>query len=455
MSKVKKIFACNSCGATFSKWSGQCADCKEWNSIHEELLIKESPKESLKNSWSDKQKNPTPLAIQEIQSGSTLRKETFDKELNRVLGGGIVDGSLILIGGEPGIGKSTLMLQIALRIKEKVLYVSGEESEEQIKMRSDRIESGKHDCFVLADTNLSNILHHAKQLQPSILIIDSIQTLQSPLIDSAPGTVSQVRECAAEIQRFSKENNIACFIIGHITKDGNIAGPKVLEHIVDVVLQFEGDSNYTHRILRTIKNRFGSTADLGIYEMNANGLREINNPSELLISPKNENLSGCTIAATLEGIRPMLIETQALVSHSIYSTAQRSATSFDLRRLGMFLAVLEKRCGFQFIGNDVFLNIAGGIKVSDPAIDLAIIAALISSLEDHPIPQNFCFAGEIGLSGEIRTIQRVENRILEANRLGFEKIFIPKQNMKGLDLSKLDIEVIGLGKIELLYKALF
>lgn len=455
MSKVKKIFACNSCGSTFSKWSGQCADCKEWNSIHEELFIKESPKESLKNSWSDKQKNPAPMAIQEIQSGSTLRKETYDKELNRVLGGGIVDGSLILIGGEPGIGKSTLMLQIALRIKEKVLYVSGEESEEQIKMRSDRIESGKHDCFVLADTNLSNILHHAKQLQPSILIIDSIQTLQSPLIDSAPGTVSQVRECAAEIQRFSKENNIACFIIGHITKDGNIAGPKVLEHIVDVVLQFEGDSNYTHRILRTIKNRFGSTADLGIYEMNANGLREINNPSELLISPKNENLSGCTIAATLEGIRPMLIETQALVSHSIYSTAQRSATSFDLRRLGMFLAVLEKRCGFQFIGNDVFLNIAGGIKVSDPAIDLAIIAALISSLEDHPIPQNFCFAGEIGLSGEIRTIQRVENRILEANRLGFEKIFIPKQNMKGLDLSKLDIEVVGLSKIELLYKALF
>lgn len=455
MSKVKKIFACNSCGSTFSKWSGQCADCKEWNSIHEELFIKESPKESLKNSWSDKQKNPAPMAIQEIQSGSTLRKETYDKELNRVLGGGIVDGSLILIGGEPGIGKSTLMLQIALRIKEKVLYVSGEESEEQIKMRSDRIESGKHDCFVLADTNLSNILHHAKQLQPSILIIDSIQTLQSPLIDSAPGTVSQVRECAAEIQRFSKENNIACFIIGHITKDGNIAGPKVLEHIVDVVLQFEGDSNYTHRILRTIKNRFGSTADLGIYEMNANGLREINNPSELLISPKNENLSGCTIAATLEGIRPMLIETQALVSHSIYSTAQRSATSFDLRRLGMFLAVLEKRCGFQFIGNDVFLNIAGGIKVSDPAIDLAIIAALISSLEDHPIPQNFCFAGEIGLSGEIRTIQRVENRILEANRLGFEKIFIPKQNMKGLDLSKLDIEVVGLSKIELLYKTLF
>ena len=395
------------------------------------------------------------MAIQEIQSGSTLRKETYDKELNRVLGGGIVDGSLILIGGEPGIGKSTLMLQIALRIKDKVLYVSGEESEEQIKMRSDRIESGKHDCFVLADTNLSNILHHAKQLQPSILIIDSIQTLQSPLIESAPGTVSQVRECAAEIQRFSKENNIACFIIGHITKDGNIAGPKVLEHIVDVVLQFEGDSNYTHRILRTIKNRFGSTADLGIYEMNANGLREINNPSELLISPKNENLSGCTIAATLEGIRPMLIETQALVSHSIYSTAQRSATSFDLRRLGMFLAVLEKRCGFQFIGNDVFLNIAGGIKVSDPAIDLAIIAALISSLEDHPIPQNFCFAGEIGLSGEIRTIQRVENRILEANRLGFEKIFIPKQNMKGLDLSKLDIEVVGLSKIELLYEALF
>ena len=418
-------------------------------------MIKESPKESLKNSWSDKQKNPAPMAIQEIQSGSTLRKETYDKELNRVLGGGIVDGSLILIGGEPGIGKSTLMLQIALRIKDKVLYVSGEESEEQIKMRSDRIESGKHDCFVLADTNLSNILHHAKQLQPSILIIDSIQTLQSPLIESAPGTVSQVRECAAEIQRFSKENNIACFIIGHITKDGNIAGPKVLEHIVDVVLQFEGDSNYTHRILRTIKNRFGSTADLGIYEMNANGLREINNPSELLISPKNENLSGCTIAATLEGIRPMLIETQALVSHSIYSTAQRSATSFDLRRLGMFLAVLEKRCGFQFIGNDVFLNIAGGIKVSDPAIDLAIIAALISSLEDHPIPQNFCFAGEIGLSGEIRTIQRVENRILEANRLGFEKIFIPKQNMKGLDLSKLDIEVVGLSKIELLYKALF
>ena len=372
-----------------------------------------------------------------------------------MLGGGIVSGSLILIGGQPGIGKSTLMLQLALNLSAKILYVSGEESEEQIKMRADRIGEQRSDCYILTETNVSKILTQALTLAPDLLVIDSIQTLSSPHIDSTPGSISQVRECAGELQRFAKETNIPVIIIGHITKDGAIAGPKLLEHIVDAVLQFEGDQNYTYRILRTIKNRFGSTDEMGIYEMQANGLREVSNPSELLLSQKDEELSGSAVAATMEGMRSMLIETQALVSTAVYGTPQRSATGFDLRRLSMLLAVLEKRCGFQFGQNDVFLNIAGGIKVDDPAIDLSIISALISSLEDVAIPSNVCFAGEVGLSGEIRAVNRIEQRIQEADRLGFSQIYISKYNVKGLDPSRYTIQITTIGKVEELYRSLF
>ncbi|BDS15063.1 DNA repair protein RadA [Aureispira anguillae] len=457
MAKVQKVFACTSCGTTYSKWAGQCSACEEWNTIQEEIVVKESPKQEAKKMWrkGTKKEKPRPKKLAQIETGTTQRRATHDGELNRVLGGGIVEGSMVLLGGEPGIGKSTLMLQLALSLDAKVLYISGEESEEQIKMRANRLGKTPEHCYIMSDTSLANVLMQAQLLEPNILIIDSIQTITSAHIESAPGSVSQVRECATEFQRFAKESGVPVFIIGHITKEGAIAGPKVLEHIVDVVLQFEGDRNYTHRILRTIKNRFGSTSELGIYEMQGIGLREVSNPSELLLSQKEEDLSGSAIAATLEGIRPMLIETQALVSTAVYSSPQRSATGFDLRRLGMLLAVLEKRCGFQFASNDIFLNIAGGIKVSDPAIDLAIISALISSLEDVSLPSNICFAGEIGLSGEIRSVQRAEQRIQEANRLGFEQIFVSRFNMKGIDQKNYDIEIIPVGKVEELYNILF
>jgi DNA repair protein RadA/Sms len=372
-----------------------------------------------------------------------------------VLGGGIVGGSIVLVGGQPGIGKSTLMLQLALNVGVRVLYVSGEESEEQIKMRADRVSKMTSECYILTETNTNKILIQAQQLEPDLIIIDSIQTLSSPLIDSTPGSISQVRECAGDLQRFAKESNIPVFVIGHITKDGSIAGPKLLEHIVDAVLQFEGDQHYTYRILRTIKNRFGSTDEMGIYEMQASGLREVSNPSELLLSQKDEDLSGSAVCATIEGMRPMLIETQALVSKAVYGTPQRSATGFDLRRLSMLLAVLEKRCGFMFGQNDVFLNIAGGIRVDDPAMDLAIVSSLISSLEDIAIPSDICFAGEVGLSGEIRAVNRIDQRIQEADRLGFKSIFISKYNIKGLNLDKYGIKVQTIGKMEELYHALF
>lgn len=457
MAKVQKVFACVECGTTYSKWAGQCSSCGEWNTIQEEVVVKETPKEAAKKLWrkGGKKENPKPKKLASIQSGTTERRDVRDGELNRVLGGGLVGGSMILLGGEPGIGKSTLMLQVALTINAKVLYVSGEESEEQIKMRADRLGKTPDNCYIMSDTSLSNILVQAQEMEPDVLVIDSIQTITSPHIESAPGSVSQVRECSSELQRFAKESGVPVFVIGHITKDGSIAGPKVLEHIVDVVLQFEGDRNYTHRILRTIKNRFGSTSELGIYEMHGVGLREVSNPSELLLSQKDEDVSGSAIAATLEGIRPMLIETQALVSTAVYSSPQRSATGFDLRRLSMLLAVLEKRCGFQFASNDIFLNIAGGLKVSDPAIDLAIISALISSLEDVTLPSNICFAGEVGLSGEIRSVQRAEQRIQEANRLGFEQIFVPRFNLKGISQSDFDVEIIPVGKVEELYNHLF
>ena len=458
MAKVKKIFACTNCGATSPKWIGKCPSCEEWNTYQEEVITKETPQEAKRKVWSKGpglKHSPAPVKLPEIKAGNTHRLVSPDGELNRVLGGGIVSGSLILIGGQPGIGKSTLMLQVALELNAKILYVSGEESEEQIKMRADRIGEMRSECYILTETNTSKILTHALELEPDLVVIDSIQTLASPHIESMPGSVSQVRECAGELQRFAKETNVPIIIIGHINKEGAIAGPKLLEHIVDAVLQFEGDRNYTYRILRTMKNRFGSTDEMGIYEMQANGLREVSNPSELLLSQKEEELSGSAVSATMEGMRSMLIETQALVSTAVYGTPQRSATGFDLRRLSMLLAVLEKRCGFMFGQNDVFLNIAGGIKVDDPAIDLAIVSALISSLEDVAVPNNICFAGEVGLSGEIRAVNRIEQRIQEANRLGFKQIFISKYNTKGLDQERYDIKITTIAKVEELYQALF
>ncbi|WBM74117.1 DNA repair protein RadA [Saprospira grandis] len=463
MAKAQKSFVCTECGNVSLKWEGRCSACGEWNSLQEEVTVKGSAKQEAKKAtqgaWTQKrgrkQEHARPTHITKVQGDGTVRRPTDDEELNRVLGGGIVSGSIVLIGGEPGVGKSTLMLQLALSFSGKVLYVSGEESEQQIKMRAERLGLRDNDCFLMAETNLTNLLMQAATLNPDVLVVDSIQTLSSQYVESPPGSVSQVRECASELQRFAKETNIPVFVIGHINKDGAIAGPKLLEHIVDVVLQFEGDRNYTHRILRTIKNRFGSTAELGIYEMQGRGLREVSNPSELLLTQKEEDLSGSAITATVEGIRPMLIEIQALVSTSVFSSPQRSATGFDLRRLSMLLAVLEKRCGFQFGNNDVFLNVAGGLKVSDPAIDMAVVAALLSSLEDVAMPSNVCFAGEIGLSGEIRSVQRIEQRIQEANRLGFEKIYVSKFNMKGIDPANYDIEIVPLSKVEQLFEDLF
>lgn len=396
-----------------------------------------------------------PVALNEVVSGNTRRLQLPDDELNRVLGGGLVGGSVVLVGGSPGIGKSTLLLQLAVKSHIKVLYVSGEESEEQIKMRADRLSSEPSDCYLLTETNVAKVLSHARQLEPQLIIIDSIQTLSSPYLDSMPGTVSQIRECAAEMQRYAKTTNTAVFLIGHVTKEGSLAGPKLLEHIVDVVLQFEGDQHYTYRVLRTLKNRFGSTAEMGIYEMQVNGLREVSNPSELLLSQKEEELSGSAVGATMEGLRPMLIESQALVTKAIYGTPQRSATGFDLRRLSMLLAVLEKRGGLPFGQNDVFLNLAGGIRVEDPALDLAVVSALISSLLDVSIPSHMVFAGEVGLSGEIRAVNRIEQRIQEADRLGFRNIYLSKYNLKGLSLDRFQIRVHPVSRIEELYHQLF
>ncbi|MEL7021197.1 MAG: DNA repair protein RadA [Bacteroidota bacterium] len=459
MAKLKKVFICSECGMTSPKWVGKCNGCGSWNTYEEEVITKPTQAEAKASAWKGATKvsknSPRPVPLPEIKATSKSRMDTGNGELNRVLGGGVVAGALILIGGQPGIGKSTLMLQVALQAKTKVLYVSGEESGEQIKMRAERIGPTNQDCYILTETNTSKILTHASELRPDLVVIDSIQTLASPHIDSTPGSLSQVRDCAGELQRFAKETHIPIFIIGHITKEGSIAGPKLLEHIVDTVLQFEGDRHYTYRILRTIKNRFGSTDEMGIYEMQSNGLREVTNPSELLLSQNDEDLSGSAVAATMEGMRPMLIEAQALVSTAVYGTPQRSATGFDLRRLSMLLAVLEKRGGFAFGQNDVFLNIAGGIRVDDPAIDLAIVSALISSLEDIAIPKDICFAGEVGLSGEIRAVARVDQRIQEADKLGFKQIFISKYNLKGLNTERYDIEIITIGKIDELYNLLF
>jgi len=451
--KIKTSYFCQNCGAQSGKWIGKCPSCNEWNTYVEEVLQKADKIQGIALST---QRASKPQLVTEISITDEHRIPIYDQELNRVLGGGIVPGSLVLFGGEPGIGKSTLMLQLALNLKNmKVLYVSGEESEQQIRMRAERIGIKHNECFILTETSTQNIFKQIEMLEPNLLIVDSIQTLHSAHIESSPGSVSQVRECTAELLKYAKESSTPVFLIGHITKEGSLAGPKVLEHMVDTVLQFEGDRNHVYRLLRTTKNRFGSTNELGIYEMQGTGLREVSNPSEILITSREEAVSGVAISATMEGMRPMLIETQALVSSAAYGTPQRSATGFDLRRLAMLLAVLEKRCGFRLGVKDVFLNIAGGIKVEDPGIDLALLCAILSSSEDIPISPKFCFAGEVGLSGEIRPVNRVDQRISEAEKLGFEQIFISKYNKKGLDLNSYNIKVNLVGKIEEAFSLLF
>jgi DNA repair protein RadA/Sms len=457
MSKVKKAFFCQNCGYESVKWLGQCPSCNQWNSFVEELIQKETAKN---NGWQHynetiERTNKT-IQLDEIKSSEEKRLLTADEELNRVLGGGIVPGSIVLVAGEPGIGKSTLFLQNGLKLTDKIiLYISGEESEQQIKMRADRLNIKNENFYLLTETSTQVIFQEIKKLKPALVIIDSIQTLQTPYIDSSPGSISQIRECASEFQRFAKETNTPVFLIGHITKEGVIAGPKILEHMVDTVLQFEGDRHYAYRILRTLKNRYGSTSELGIYEMTDTGMRAVVNPSEILITQKEDQLSGIAIAATIEGMRPLLIEIQALVTQSVYGTPQRTVSGFDLRRLQLLLAVLEKRGGFHFGVKDVFINIAGGLKIEDPSIDLAVLCALLSSYEDTPLPHHTCFAGEVGLSGEIRAVNRIDQRIAEAEKLGFEKIIVSKYNQKGLGKQKFNIEVVTMGLVEELYRYLF
>jgi len=456
MAKQKSTYVCQNCGTNSAKWVGKCPACDEWNTYVEEVIEKGDP---AKTSWRDTDQ-PTakqrPVNVKDIEKGAERRLVTKDAELNRVLGGGIVAGSLVLLGGEPGIGKSTLMLQIALSSsKTKVLYVSGEESQQQIKMRADRIGVQSDNCFILSETSTQNIFSQIKEMSPQVLVIDSIQTLQTNRIESAAGSVSQVRECTSELMKFAKETNTPVFLVGHITKDGSIAGPKVLEHMVDAVLQFEGDRHLSYRILRTVKNRFGSTSELGIYEMQESGLRQVSNPSEILISQRAEDLTGVAIGATIEGNRPLLIEIQSLVSAATYGTPQRSTTGFDSKRLNMLLAVLEKRGGLRFSAQDVFLNVAGGIRIEEPALDLAVCASLMSSYHDVPISEKVAFAAEVGLGGEIRAVNRVENRISEAEKLGFEEIFISKYNVKGLDLKGRNIKVKPFGKLREVFEDLF
>ena len=451
MVKVKTTFFCQNCGAQSAQWMGKCKACNEWNTIVEEVVSKTQNESAWKIGAT--QKGNIAQSIQEISLENEPRIDTSDKELDRVLGGGIVPGSLVLLGGEPGIGKSTLILQVALRLQHKVLYVTGEESDKQIRMRAERLGFKESSCHILTETNTQNIFQQVVAVQPDLLVVDSIQTLQTNNIDSSPGSISQIRECTSELMKFAKESGTPVILIGHINKDGHIAGPKILEHMVDVVLQFEGDRNHVYRILRANKNRFGSTAELGIYEMQSQGLREVSNPSEILISQKDEALSGVAISATIEGVRPLMIETQALVSSAVYGTPQRSATGFDLRRLSMLLAVLEKRCGFKLGAKDVFLNITGGIKVDDPAIDLGIVCAILSSNVDMAIDDKSCFAAEVGLSGEIRPVNRCEQRIQEAEKLGFERIFISKYNK--VNPQDYNIQVVTVGKMEEVFKALF
>ncbi len=453
MAKTKTVYVCNNCGNDSPKWLGKCPVCGEWNTYVEEIVSKDSSSRGNPNLFETSKAKP--LLLKEVETGEEPRIDLHDGELNRVLGGGLVPGSLVLIGGEPGIGKSTLVLQTVLGLRKiKTLYVSGEESARQLKLRADRINSNSENCFIVCETNLEQIFVHIQNLKPDFVIIDSIQTIFTETVESSPGSVSQVRECSASILKFAKETGTPVVLIGHINKEGSIAGPKVLEHIVDTVLQFEGDQHYMYRILRSIKNRFGSTAELGIYEMRQNGLREVSNPSELLLTQNHEGLSGVSIAAAIEGIRPFLIETQALVSTAAYGTPQRSATGFDLRRMNMLLAVLEKRAGFKLIQKDVFLNIAGGLRVNDPAMDLSVISAVLSSSLDIAIEKHICMTGEVGLSGEIRPVNRIEQRILEAEKLGFSKILVPQNNLKGFT-SKVNIEIVQVRKVEEAFRQLF
>lgn len=456
MSKIKTAFFCSNCGYESAKWIGKCPSCTQWNTFTEEVLDKGNKAPEKWDDYKSEKRNAKTISLSEVTTTEEKRIRSHDPELDRVLGGGIVPGSIILVAGEPGIGKSTLFLQNGLLLKElTVLYISGEESEQQIKMRADRLKIQNENFYLLTETSTQTIFQEIKKLKPQLVIVDSIQTLQSNIIDSSAGTVSQIRECAAEFQRFAKETNTPVFLIGHITKDGAIAGPKVLEHMVDTVLQFEGDRHYAYRILRTLKNRFGSTAELGIYEMTGEGIRVVSNPSEILIAQREDQLSGSAIAATLEGMRPLLIEVQALVTQSVYGTPQRTVTGFDLRRLQLLLAVLEKRGGFQFGMKDVFVNIAGGIKVEDPSIDLAVICALLSSYEDVPLPPHVCFAGEVGLNGEIRAVNKIEQRIAEAEKLGFEKIFVSKYNKKSFNPQAYKIQVVALSRVDEVYQQLF
>ncbi|MCD7902003.1 MAG: DNA repair protein RadA [Bacteroides sp.] len=454
MAKQKTVYVCSNCGQDSPKWIGKCPSCGEWNTYVEEVIRKEPSK--LRPVTGFEIDKPKPVILRDIEAADEPRINMHDEELNRVLGGGLVPGSLVLIGGEPGIGKSTLVLQTVLHMPEKrILYVSGEESPRQLKLRADRLSDMPGNCYIVCETSLEQIFVHIKNIQPELVIIDSIQTVSTETIESSPGSVSQVRECAAAILRFAKESHVPVLLIGHINKEGSIAGPKVLEHIVDAVLQFEGDQHYMYRILRSIKNRFGSTAELGIYEMRQNGLRQVSNPSELLLSQDHEGMSGVAIAAAIEGVRPFLIETQALVSSAVYGNPQRSATGFDIRRMNMLLAVLEKRVGFKLAQKDVFLNIAGGLKVNDPAIDLGVISAILSSNMDVPIEPGVCMAGEIGLSGEIRPVNRIEQRISEAEKLGFKQFIVPKYNLQGINTKKTTIELTPVRKVEEAFRALF
>lgn len=463
MGKEKTVYVCSNCGQEAAKWVGRCSACGQWNTYKEMTVRTSAPSaaaERARQAIADlSQREARPIRLSEVTAEEAPRYDTHDAELNRVLGGGIVPGSLILLGGEPGIGKSTLLLQTVLNMTDRnVLYVSGEESERQIKLRADRLytQDKKTDStLLLCETRIEQIFTHVKNVKPELLVIDSIQTLSVEGVDSSPGSVSQIREAAAALLKYAKESGVPVVIIGHITKEGSIAGPKVLEHIVDTVLQFEGDRHYFYRILRSIKNRFGSTSELGIYEMCANGLRPVDNPSELLLTQGGEELSGVAIAAAIEGVRPFLIETQALVSTAAYGTPQRSATGFDLRRLNMLLAVLEKRVGFKLAQKDVFLNIAGGIRVTDPAIDLSVIAAVLSSNVDTPIERDVCMAGEVGLSGEIRPVTRIAQRIAEAEKLGFKRFILPEANLKGLDAQKTNIQLVPVGRVEEALRELF
>jgi DNA repair protein RadA/Sms len=456
MSKTKTSFFCSNCGYESPKWSGKCPSCNQWNTFLEEVVSKNNQKEDNWKTYHSEKRSVHAVRLDEVVINEEKRIVTNDAELNRVLGGGIVPGSIVLVAGEPGIGKSTLFLQNGVQLKNStVLYVSGEESEQQIKMRANRLNVANENFYLLTETSTQAIFQEVKKLKPDLVIVDSIQTLQSNQIESSAGSVAQIRECAAELQRFAKETDTPVFLIGHITKDGTIAGPKILEHMVDTVLQFEGDRHYAYRILRTLKNRFGSTAELGIYEMTGEGMKQVANPSEILLTQRDEQLSGTAIAATVEGMRPLLIEVQALVTQSVYGTPQRTVSGFDLRRLQLLLAVLEKRGGFQFGTKDVFLNIAGGLKIEDPSIDLAVICALLSSFEDTPVPHQVCFAGEIGLNGEIRAVNKVEQRIAEAEKLGFEKIIISGFNKKSYNPKNFNLQILALNKVEEVYKHLF